>query len=44
VGRYDEVEPILASLRVAGCVIDEMEMTHTDLEEVFLRIMRQEAA
>ena len=44
VGRYDEVEPILASLRVAGCVIDEMEMTHTDLEEVFLRIMRQEPA
>jgi ABC-2 type transport system ATP-binding protein len=44
VGRYDEVEPILAALRVAGCVIDEMEMTHTDLEEVFLRIMRQEAA
>lgn len=41
---YAEVEPILASLREAGCTIDEMEMTHTDLEEVFLRIMRQAAA
>jgi ABC-2 type transport system ATP-binding protein len=30
------------ALRVAGCVIDEMELQHTDLEDVFLRIMRQE--
>ncbi len=43
VAHYDEVEQILAALRQAGCAIDEMEMTHTDLEEVFLRIMRQEA-
>ena len=43
VGAYSEVEPVLARLREAGCTVDEMEMTHTDLEEVFLRIMRQEA-
>jgi len=44
VNRFAEVEPLLAELRVAGCAIDEMEMTHTDLEAVFLKIMRQEAA
>jgi len=30
---------VLARLREAGCHIDEMEVQHTDLEDVFLRIM-----
>ncbi len=44
VGSWDEVEPLLAELRLAGCTLLDMEMTHTDLEQVFLRIMREEAA
>ncbi len=40
VDRYEEVEPILAALREGGCVIEEMELLHTDLEDVFVRIMR----
>ncbi len=40
IDRYEEVEPILAALREAGCVIEEMELLHTDLEDVFVRIMR----
>ncbi|MEN9314837.1 MAG: putative transporter subunit: ATP-binding component of superfamily [Pseudomonadota bacterium] len=39
--RYDELEPMLASLREAGCTISEMELAHTDLEDVFVRIMKQ---
>jgi len=38
--RYEQVEPILATLREAGCAIEEMELLHTDLEDVFVRIMR----
>jgi ABC-2 type transport system ATP-binding protein len=38
--HYDEVEPVLASLRLAGCRIDEMELVHTDLEDVFVRTMQ----
>jgi ABC-2 type transport system ATP-binding protein len=44
VAAWDEVEPLLAELRQAGCTLLDMEMTHTDLEQVFLRIMREEAA
>jgi ABC-2 type transport system ATP-binding protein len=40
IDSYEEVEPILAKLREAGCVIEEMELLHTDLEDVFVRIMR----
>ncbi len=39
--RYEQVEPILATLREAGCAIEEMELLHTDLEDVFVRIMRE---
>ena len=39
IGRYEEVESILAVLREAGCVIDEMEIAHTDLEDVFVKMM-----
>ena len=41
--HYDEVEQILAALRVAGCRIEEMELLPTDLEDVFVRIMRDAA-
>jgi ABC-2 type transport system ATP-binding protein len=41
VDRYEQVEPILATLREAGCAIEEMELLHTDLEDVFVRIMRE---
>ena len=38
-GDWQQLEPVLAKLREAGCHIDEMEVQHTDLEDVFLRIM-----
>jgi ABC-2 type transport system ATP-binding protein len=44
VASWDEVEPLLAELRQAGCTLLDMEMTPTDLEQVFLRIMREETA
>ena len=39
VGRYEEVESILAVLREAGCVIEEMEIAHTDLDDVFVKMI-----
>jgi ABC-2 type transport system ATP-binding protein len=39
--RYGEVEFILAALREAGCVIEEMEVAHTDLEDVFVKVMNE---
>ena len=39
--RYGEVEFILAALREAGCVIEEMEIAHTDLEDVFVKVMNE---
>jgi ABC-2 type transport system ATP-binding protein len=39
VDQYDEVEPILTEVRLAGARIEEMEFAHTDLEDVFVRIM-----
>jgi ABC-2 type transport system ATP-binding protein len=38
--RFDEVEPMLAALREAGCVLDELELQPADLEDVFVRIMK----
>jgi ABC-2 type transport system ATP-binding protein len=40
VESFETVEPILARLREAGCRIEEMELLHTDLEDVFVRIMQ----
>jgi ABC-2 type transport system ATP-binding protein len=40
IGRYAEVEGILGTLREAGCVIEEMEIAHTDLEDVFVNVMK----
>lgn len=39
IDHYDRVETLLADLRRAGCVIDEMELTRPDLEDVFISIM-----
>ncbi|MEZ5741226.1 MAG: ABC transporter ATP-binding protein [Burkholderiaceae bacterium] len=39
IDRYDLLELTLASLRQAGCQIDEMEFGHADLEDVFMNIM-----
>jgi ABC-2 type transport system ATP-binding protein len=36
---YDELERLLADLRVAGIRIEELALAETDLEQVFLRIM-----
>jgi ABC-2 type transport system ATP-binding protein len=37
---YAELEPTLASLREAGCRLDELELEQPDLEDVFLEIMK----
>ncbi|GAC1411848.1 MAG: ABC transporter ATP-binding protein [Burkholderiaceae bacterium] len=42
VGEYTDVEPILAQLRLAGAVIDDMHLQQADLEDVFLQIMEGE--
>jgi ABC-2 type transport system ATP-binding protein len=39
-GGLDEVEPLLAAVREAGCPIKDMRLTVTDLEDVFVEIMR----
>ncbi|MCM8613339.1 ABC transporter ATP-binding protein [Accumulibacter sp.] len=38
-----EVERLLAELRQAGCVIDELRLTQSDLEDVFLGVMHNAA-
>ena len=37
---YSEVEPLLANIRAAGCVIADLEIGKPDLEEVFVRVMQ----
>ncbi|MDR2787803.1 MAG: ABC transporter ATP-binding protein [Candidatus Accumulibacter sp.] len=39
-GGLDEVEPLLAAIRESGCPIKDMRLTTTDLEDVFVEIMR----
>ena len=39
--RYAELESLLAALRVEGIAIDELALEETDLEQVFLQIMRR---
>ncbi|WP_374681171.1 ABC transporter ATP-binding protein [Accumulibacter sp.] len=39
----DELEPLLAGLRVGGCVMEEMRLTQPDLEDVFLGVMQGSA-
>jgi ABC-2 type transport system ATP-binding protein len=42
--HYDQVEPLLAKLRLAGCIIEDMELSHADLEDVFVKIMNRGAS
>ena len=37
---FEEVEPLLARIRAAGCRVDELEIGKPDLEEVFVRVMQ----
>ena len=39
--HYEQLEPLLATLRAAGCKIEEMELTRADLEDVFVKIMNR---
>jgi ABC-2 type transport system ATP-binding protein len=39
----DEVEGVLAALRDGGCGIDELDVGHADLEDVFLQLMAEPA-
>jgi hypothetical protein len=39
-GGLDEVEPLLAAIRESGCSIRDMRLTTTDLEDVFIEVMR----
>ncbi|MBL8395800.1 MAG: ABC transporter ATP-binding protein [Candidatus Accumulibacter sp.] len=39
-----EIEPLLATLREAGCHIDDLRLTQTDLEDVFLGVMTSDRA
>lgn len=41
VDTFDLVELSLAMLRQAGCVIDDLEVSHADLEDVFVSIMQE---
>lgn len=43
VNHYEEVEPILATLREAGCTLDDLQLQQADLEDVFLQIMGTES-
>ena len=38
---YDDVEPILAQCRAAGCTFDEIEVRKADLEDVFVQVMNE---
>ena len=42
--RYADLEGLLAAMRSAGIDIQELALAETDLEQVFLRIMRAEPA
>jgi ABC-2 type transport system ATP-binding protein len=42
VNEYTEVEPILATLRAAGAVIEDLQLQQADLEDVFIQIMEGE--
>ena len=41
IDRYDDVGDILAALRSAGSVVEDMELVRTDLEDVFVRLMQE---
>ena len=37
---FDEIEPLLSGIRQAGGVIDDLRLTQTDLEDVFVSVMQ----
>ena len=37
---FDEIEPLLAQVRAAACVISDLRLTQTDLEDVFVDVMQ----
>ena len=39
--RFDDLEPVLAKVRLAGCIIEDMEIAKPDLEDVFVKVMNQ---
>mgnify|MGYP001174157527 FL=1 len=41
VDDFGAIEPLLAALREGGCRIEEMELLHTDLEDVFVQVMKE---
>ena len=41
---FDALEPLLTKVRLAGCVIDDMQLSKTDLEDVFVDVMQDEQA
>ncbi len=42
INDYADVEPVLAQLRIAGAVIEDMQLQQADLEDVFIQIMEGE--
>jgi ABC-2 type transport system ATP-binding protein len=42
--RYADLEPLLAAMRVEGIAVAELALQEADLEQVFLRIMADDAA
>ena len=38
--RLGEIEPVLATLRQSGCLIDDLRLSQADLEDVFLGVMQ----
>lgn len=43
-GDFAELEPLLGKIRLAGCTLKEVAILQPDLEEVFVRVMRQAEA
>ncbi len=41
-GDYSEIGPIVAAIQATGASIQDMEIARTDLEDVFVRLMREE--
>jgi len=37
---FDEIEGVLAEIRLAGCVIEDLRLSQTDLEDVFVGVMQ----
>jgi len=37
---FDEIEPLLASVRQSGAVIEDLRLSQTDLEDVFVSVMQ----